>query len=261
MGQAIVRRVAYQSSILLADINEQSAQAVRDDLKDAGFDAHSSSVDVTSTESVSSLVKLATSMGKVKGLIHAAGVSPALAPASVILKVNLYGTALVLHEFGKVIEAGGSAVVIASQAGHRLDQVSSDQKTQLAKSTVEELLSLDLIKEKRFQESLQAYSLANYGISARAMAEAVRWGERRARVNTISPGVVSTPLGQKELSGPDGQKYKKMIEACPARRAGTPDEIGSLGAFLMGPESGFITGSDFLIDGGMTASYWFGEDC
>src|SRR5205085_12525418 len=95
--------------------------------------------------------------------------------------------------------------------------------------------------------------------SLRVMAEAVRWGKRGARVNSISPGIIITPLANDELTGPRGAGYRRMIDLCPAKRAGTPDEVGNVGALLMGPDGAFITGSDFLMDGGVTASYWFGQ--
>lgn len=91
------------------------------------------------------------------------------------------------------------------------------------------------------------------------MAEAVRWGKRCARVNTISPGIVITPLAKDELIGPRGEGYRRMIELCPIGRAGTPDEIATVGALLMSTDGAFITGSDFLIDGGVTSAYWYGD--
>ncbi len=176
-----------------------------------------------------------------------------------ILKVDLYGTALVLEEFGNVIERGGSGVVIASQSGHRLPPLSVAQNKALATTPVEELLGLPFLQPDQVTDTLQAYQISKRGNSLRVMAEAVRWGKRGARVNTISPGIIMTPLAKDELNGPRGEGYRRMIAISAARRAGTPDEVGSVAALLMGPDGGFITGSDFLMDGGVTAAYWFGD--
>ena len=192
------------------------------------------------------------------GLIHAAGVSPSQASPETILKVDLYGTALVLEEFGNIIAAGGAGVVISSQSGHRLPALPAEQNKALATTAVEELLRLPFLQPDKLTDSLHAYQISKRGNSLRVMAEAVRWGKRGARVNTISPGIIMTPLAKDELAGPRGAGYRRMIEASSAGRAGTPDEVATVGALLMGPDGGFITGSDFLMDGGVTAAYWFG---
>ena len=205
------------------------------------------------------LVETALKTGPVTGLMHAAGVSPSQAPPATILKVDLYGTALVLEEFGNVIARGGSGVVIASQSGHRLPALTPEEDKALALTPVEELLNLPMLQPNQVTDPLHAYQLSKRGNSLRVMAEAVRWGERGARVNTISPGIIITPLAKDELTGPRGVGYRRMIDLSPARRPGTPDEVGSVGALLMGPDGGFITGSDFLMDGGVTAAYWYGD--
>jgi len=173
--------------------------------------------------------------------------------------VDLYGTALVLEEFGKVIARGGSGVVISSQSGHRLPPLTVEQNAMLAMTPVEELLALPMLQPDQVKDSLHAYQISKRGNSLRVMAEAVLWGKRGARINTISPGIIITPLANDELNGPRGAGYRRMIEVCAAGRAGTPDEVGSVAALLMGPDGAFITGSDFLMDGGVTAAYWFGE--
>ena len=192
-------------------------------------------------------------------MIHAAGVSPSQATPEVILKVDLYGTALVLELFGEVIAEGGSAVVIASMSGHRLPPLTLEQNKALATTPTEELLSLPFLSLDKVTDPLNAYQLSKRGNSLRVMAEAVRWGKRGARVNTISPGIIITPLANDELKGPRGPGYRRMMDLSPAGRAGTPDEVGTVGALLMGADGAFITGSDILMDGGVTASYWFGE--
>lgn len=259
IGQAIARRVGVGKHVLLADMRLENAQTAADVLSNAGYDVSVATVDVSSREAVEALAKTASSKGEVTGLIHAAGVSPSQAPPSAILKVDLYGTALVLEQFGELISKGGSGVVIASQSGHRLPALPADQNKALATTPVEELLSLPFLQPDQVTDSLHAYQLSKRGNSLRVMAEAVRWGKRGARINTISPGIIMTPLAKDELSGPRGEAYRRMIEASMAGRAGTPDEVATVAALLMGAEGGFITGSDFLMDGGVTASYWYGE--
>jgi NAD(P)-dependent dehydrogenase (short-subunit alcohol dehydrogenase family) len=204
------------------------------------------------------LAATAAKLGRVTGLIHAAGVSPSQASIETILKVDLYGTALVLEEFGKVIAKGGAGVVISSQSGHRLPALTPEQNTALATTPVEQLLGLPFLAPGQVNDTLHAYQLSKRGNSLRVMAEAVRWGERGARINTISPGIIMTPLARDELTGPRGEGYQRMITLSAAGRAGTPDEVGTVAALLMGPDGGFITGSDFLMDGGVTAAYWYG---
>lgn len=259
IGQAIARRVSAGKRVLLADLRAENAQAAADVMSNAGFEVNTAVVDVASRASIQELVQAAKKLGDVSGLIHAAGVSPSQAPPATILKVDLYGTAVVLEEFGDVIARGGAGVVIASQSGHRLGALSPEQNAALATTPADELLSLPFLQPEQVKDSLHAYQLAKRGNSLRVMAEAVRWGKRGARVNTISPGIIITPLAKDELSGPRAEGYRRMIDLCPVGRAGTPDEVGSVGALLMGAEGAFITGSDFLMDGGVTASYWFGE--
>ena len=257
IGQAIARRVGAGKHLLLADLSQENADAAAKTLSEAGFEV-TKTVDVSSRGSVEALVAKAGSLGDVHGVIHAAGVSPSQASPETILKVDLYGAALVLEEFGKVIADGGAAVVIASQSGHRLPP-STAQNHALATTPVEELLKLSMLQPGEVKDSLHAYQLSQRGNSLRVMSEAVRWGKRGARINTISPGIIMTPLAKDELTGPRGAGYRRMIDGCPAKRAGTPDEVANVAALLMGAEGAFITGSDFLMDGGVTSSYWFGE--
>jgi NAD(P)-dependent dehydrogenase (short-subunit alcohol dehydrogenase family) len=259
IGQAIVRRVSAGKHVLLADIRKENADAAAKVLSDAGFTGSTATVDVTSRESIHALVELAVSIGSIWGVIHAAGVSSSQAPPATILHVDLYGTALVLEEFGNVIAAGGSGIVIASQSGPRLTSLTPEQDSALALTPVEELLKLPMLQPDKLIDPLNAYQISKRGNSLRVKAEAVRWGKRGARVNTISPGIIITPLANDELNGPRGDGYRKMLAISPAGRAGTPDEVGTIGALLMGPDGAFITGSDFLMDGGVTSAYWYGE--
>ena len=259
IGQAIARRVGAGKQVLLADLREDNARAAADLLADAGFDVSTTTADVSCREDVERLVEMAASMGPVAGLIHAAGVSPSQASPEDILHVDLYGTALLLDRVGDVIEPGGSGVVISSQSGHRLPALTAEEDEALATTPVEELLGLPLLQLDKVTDSLHAYQLAKRANVLRVMAEAVRWGKRGARVNAISPGIIFTPLARDELSGPRGAGYHRMLDLSPVGRGGTPDEVANVAALLMGPEGAFITGSDFLMDGGVTASYFYGE--
>ena len=244
---------------MLADLHQANADLAADVMQDAGFDVSTTTVDVSSRDSVLALVEAATARGEVSGLVHAAGVSPSQAPPEAILAVDLYGTAVVLEEFGKVIARGGAGVVIASQSGHRLGALTPEQNTALATVPADDLLELPMLQPDQVTDTLHAYQLAKRGNALRVMAEAVKWGKRGARVNTISPGIIITPLAADELTGPRGEGYRRMLDQSPAGRAGTPDEVATVAALLMGPDGAFITGSDFLMDGGVTASYFFGE--
>ncbi len=259
IGQAIARRVSAGKKVLLADISQANADAAAEVLKDAGFDVTTTTVDIASRKSIHALVEKATALGDVVGVIHAAGVSPSQASPEKILAVDLHGTAVILEEFGHVIARGGSCIVIASQSGHRLGSLTAEQDKALATTPADELLALPMLQPGEVKDSLHAYQLAKRGNVLRVKAEAVRWGKRGARVNAISPGIIITPLANDELSGARGAGYRRMIDLCPAGRAGTPDEVGNVGALLMGPDGAFITGSDFLMDGGVTASWFCGE--
>ena len=259
IGQAIARRVSAGKHVLLADLRQDNLDAAATVLRDAGFKVSTAIVDVSSRQSVHALVEAATAIGDITGVIHAAGVSPSQALPATILKVDLYGTALVLEEFGNVIARGGAGVVISSQSGHRLPALTPEQNKALATTPADELLALPMLQLDKVTDPLNAYQISKRGNSLRVMAEAVRWGKRGARVNTISPGIIFTPLARDELTGPRGAGYRRMIELSPAGRGGTPDEVGVVGALLMGPDGTFITGSDFLMDGGVTAAYWYGE--
>jgi NAD(P)-dependent dehydrogenase (short-subunit alcohol dehydrogenase family) len=259
IGVAIARRVSAGKHILLADLRQENSDAAAEVLTNAGFEVSTANIDVSSREGVESLAEKAAGIGDITGVIHAAGVSPSQAPVAAVLKVDMYGTALVLEVFGNVIARGGSGVVIASQSGHRLGALTDEQNKLLATTPADQLLSLPMLQPDQVRDTLHAYQLSKRGNSLRVMAESVRWSKRGARVNTISPGIIITPLAIDELKGPRGEGYRRMIEGCPVGRAGTSDEVANVAALLMGPDGAFITGSDFLMDGGVTSSYFFGE--
>jgi len=257
IGQAIARRIGAGRHVVLADLHPENADAAAKILLDAGFEVSKIAVDISSRESIRKLIEHAQEFGPITNLINAAGVSPSQAPVSVILKVDLYGTAVLLEEFSKVIADGGSGIIISSQSGHRLGALSETENMQLATTSTEELLELPFIKN--ITDTLKAYQYSKRCNVLRVMYEATRWGKRDATINSISPGVIITPLANDELNGPRGEGYRKMLSLCPAGRAGTPDEVGELAEFLMSKRGRFITGSDYLIDGGTTASYWYGD--
>ena len=258
IGVAIARRISAGKHVLIADLRAEATEAAATVLRDAGFAASTATVDVSSRPSIQAVVKQATDLGDVTGLVHAAGVSPSQALPETILAVDLYGTAVLLEEFGNVIAPGGAGVVIASQSGHRLPALTAEEDEGLATTPADNLLALPMLQPDRVTDPLNAYQIVKRCKALRVKAEAVRWGERGARVNAISPGIIITPLARDELSGPRGAGYRRMIEGCPAKRAGTPDEVATVAALLMGPDGAFITGSDILMDGGVTASYSYG---
>ena len=257
IGLAIIRRVSAGKHIVLADYSMKNAQKAARTLEDAGFECSTIQCDLGSKEDIVRLVEIATSKGDVVNLVNAAGVSPSQAPVEEILRVDLYGTSVLLEEFGMVIAEGGSGIVISSQSGHRLPALPEEQNEALATTPVDKLLELPFLKD--INDTLKAYQYSKRCNVLRVMYEATRWGKRGATVNSISPGIIITPLANDELHGPRKDGYLKMIEGMPARRAGTPDEVGDLAEFLMSSRGRFISGADLLIDGGCTASYWYGD--
>ena len=257
IGQAIVRRIGAGKHIVLADKRLEAAQTAAQTLEDAGFETSAIAADLASRESILSLIEHAQKFGDIMNLVNAAGVSPSQASVETILKVDLYGTSVLLEEFGKVIADGGSGVVISSQSGHRLHALTEEENTALAIAPTEELLKLPFITV--ITDTLKAYQYSKRCNVLRVMGEAQKWARRGATVNSISPGIIITPLANDELKGPRGEGYRKMLSLCPCGRAGTPDEVGDLAEFLMSSRGRWITGSDFLIDGGTTASYFYGD--
>lgn len=258
IGLAIARRIGTGMKIVVSDKSASNAASAALLLNNAGFDAVELSCDISSKESVAELIKFAKNLGPITAFVNAAGVSPSQASIETILGVDLYGTAMLLEEIGKVIEPNGVAVTISSQSGHRMTALGEEKDRLLATTPVEELLSLDFLQPKNISNTLHAYQLAKRCNVKRVMAEAVKWGTKKARINSISPGIIVTPLAIDEFNGPRGGFYKEMFAKCPAGRPGTADEVADLAQLIMDPRSSFITGSDFLIDGGATASYFYG---
>ena len=258
ISMAIARRMGYGKKIILGDKNENNAQAVAEIMNQAGFDVEPFVMDMSSRTSIQAMVQKATEYGEVKYLICGAGVSPSQAPIEVILQVDLYGTAVLMEEVGKVIALGGAGVIISSQSGHRMPALTPEQDRALAMTPTEDLLKLDFLQPEKIKDTLHAYQLAKRCNEKRTMYEAVRWGERGARINDIAPGIIVTPLAIDEFNGPRGDFYKNMFAKCPAGRPGTADEVADVAELLMSERAQFITGSTFLVDGGATASYYYG---
>lgn len=258
IGMAIARRIGYGKKILIGDKNPEHAQAIAKTMGDAGFDVEAVEMDLSSRESILNIIAKAKEFGDITALINAAGVSPSQAPIEAILNVDLYGTAVLLEEVGKAIKEGGVGVTISSQSGHRMPALSAEVDAQLATTPTEELLNLEVLKPENIKDTLHAYQMAKRCNEKRVMAEAVKWGKKGARINSISPGIVVTPLAVDEFNGPRGDFYKNMFAKCPAGRPGTADEIANVAELLMSDKAAFITGADFLIDGGATASYFYG---
>lgn len=259
IGMAIARRIGYGKKIIVGDKNLENANSIAKTMNDAGFDVLAVECDISSRESILKLISKGQEYGEIAYLINAAGVSPSQASIETILKVDLYGTAVLLEEVGKVIKEGGVGVTISSQSGKRMPQLGNVIDEQLAITPTEELLNLDVLKVENVKDTLHAYQLAKRCNEKRVMYEACRWGEKGARINSISPGIIVTPLAIDEFNGTRGDFYKNMFAKCPAGRPGTADEVGVLAELIMGPQGAFITGSDFLIDGGATASYYYGK--
>lgn len=258
ISMAIARRTGFGKKIVIGDKNPENCNAIAEIMKKAGFDVEPMTMDLSNKDSITEFIAKASEFGEIKYLVNGAGVSPSQASVETILSVDLFGTAVLLEEVGKVIAKGGSGVTISSQSGFRMPQLTPQQDRALATTAPSELLSLDLLKKENIKDTLHAYQLAKRCNEKRVMYEAVRWGERGARINAIAPGIIVTPLAIDEFNGPRGDFYKNMFRKCPAGRPGTADEIATIAKLLLGDEGAFITGSTFLADGGATASFYYG---
>lgn len=258
IGMAIARRMGYGKKIIIGDRKKENADETALVMNRAGFDAVAVEMDLASRESIGTLIAEAGQYGEITMLVNAAGVSPSQASVETILKVDLYGTAVLLEEVGKVIAAGGVGITISSQSGHRMPALTPEADELLATTPTEELLALEMLQPGNIRDTLHAYQMAKRCNVKRVMAEAVKWGQKGARINSISPGIIVTPLALDEFNGPRGDFYKNMFAKCPASRPGTADEVANVAELLMSDRGAFITGADFLIDGGATASFFYG---
>lgn len=258
ISMAIAIRLGYGKKIIIGDKNIDNANRITKIMNDAGFDVIPVEMDLSSRKSILKMIKVAQNYGEISMLVNGAGVSPSQASIETILKVDLYGTAVLLEEIGKVIKDGGVGVTISSQSGHRMPALGVEIDEMLAITETNKLLDLEVLQPHNIQDTLHAYQLAKRCNEKRVMAEAIKWGQKGARINAISPGIIVTPLAIDEFNGPRGDFYKNMFAKCPAGRPGTADEVANVAELLMGPQGAFITGADFLIDGGATAAYFYG---
>jgi len=258
ISMAIARRVGFGKKIVLGDKSMKNCETIAKIMNDAGYDVEPFEMDLSDRASIKAMISKAQEYGEIKYMVNGAGVSPSQAPIEAILKVDLYGTAVLLEEVGKVIAHGGAGVTISSQSGWRMPQLTPEQDRQLAITPTEELLSLEILQPENIRDTLHAYQMAKRCNEKRVMYECVRWGERGARLNDIAPGIIVTPLAIDEFNGPRGDFYKNMFAKCPAGRPGTADEMANIAELLMSDAGAFITGSTFLADGGATASYYYG---
>ena len=258
ISMALARRTGFGKKIVLGDKKIANAEAIAKIMNDAGYDVTPFEMDLSSRESIQAIIAKAQEFGEIKYMINGAGVSPSQAPVEDILKVDLYGTAVLLEEVGKVIAEGGAGITISSQSGWRMPQLTPEEDRALAMTPAEELLDLEILQPENIKDTLHAYQLAKRCNEKRVMYECIRWGERGARLNDIAPGIIVTPLAIDEFNGPRGDFYKDMFARCPAGRPGTADEMANIAELLMSDAASFITGSTFLADGGATASYYYG---
>lgn len=258
MGRAIASRIGSGRLVLLADVSEAALGSAAASLRDAGHQVMPQPVDVTSRRSVAALADVAAGLGPVRYLAHTAGVSPAQASRQAIIDVDLSGAAFAIEEIGRVIAPGGAGVLIASMAAQMLGTaifgtLTAEQQDQVRHAAADDLASLPCAAAGQFPSRAHAYGFAKLVTQIRVQAACAAWGQRGARINSVSPGVISTPMGHAELESSSAPMIQAMIEGSPARRVGTPEDVAAAVEFLLGPMATFITGTDLLLDGGVTA--------
>lgn len=256
MGQAIARRLGSGSTLLLADVNEGLLNRFADVMRGEGHEVHARQVDVSDPESVADLAQVAGTFGAVRRLAHTAGLSPVQAATEAVLRVDLFGVAYVLEAFESVMAPGGAGVVIASMAGTMsAASLTPEEEIQLACSPAGELPTSAVV----LAHGEEGYGFAKRANQLRVKGASIPWGRRNVRINSISPGIISTPMGLAELEGPSGAAMQAMIDSSALRRKGTPDDIAAAADFLLGPAAAFITGTDLLVDGGEVAAISTGQ--
>ena len=253
MGTAVARRLGAGRTVLLADVHDEALAAAAQALRAEGLEVSTHPVDVGRPDSVEGLAEAADSLGRIGAVVHTAGLSPVQVSPAAIVHVDLVGTALMLDVFGRVIAPGGAGVFVASMAGS-MASLDPDLERRLATTPAAELADLSELSAEALGDAATAYVTAKRGNQLRVRAAAASWGVRGARVNSLSPGVIATPMGEAELSGPTGDVMRQMITDSPTGRIGTPHDIAAAVAFLVGPDAGFITGTDLLVDGGVVAT-------
>lgn len=259
IGMAIAKREGAGKTILLSDINETILAKAAQELIDIGYVVETQQVDVSSFSSVEALALKAVSLGNVLQLVNTAGLSPNMASVEKLLEVDLVGAVYVLEAFGKIIAQGGAGIHISSMAGHMIPALGAETDKALMETPADQLMSLPLLQPSNVPNTTFAYCLSKRANHLRIQAESLKWAERGGRVNSISPGIILTALAKHELDSPIGDGYRAMINNSAAKRVGTVDEVATLAHYLLGPDSGFVTGSDFLMDGGVIAAMKTGK--
>ena len=258
MGTAIVRRIAAGKKILLGDISEKTLERVGDDLLRSGYDVQTMVVNALLKDSVETFANRAAELGPVMYFIDTAGASPNQARPEHIVNLDMIGTGYAIDAFGKVMAPGGAGLIISSQAAY-MYPITNEDELQIVNATTEQLAELPIVKNVAMQNSGLAYMIAKRVNHLQAQrAAATSWAERRARINSISPGIIVTPLAYDEFNA-NGEGYQAMIDASAARRVASSDEIADAAAFLLGEHASFVNGTDLLIDGGVIASIRTGK--
>ncbi|MDI6901540.1 MAG: SDR family oxidoreductase [Anaerosomatales bacterium] len=257
MGVAIARRLGAGRTLVLADFAKGLLEQVTEQLRGEGHDVHAVRTDISRLESVRELVAKADAVGDFRAVVHTAGLSPVQASPAAIVSVDVMGTAYVLDAFCEIARPGSVAVCIASMAG-TMAELPPETEHALAVTPSAELEKLPVLDPANLDPGT-AYSIAKRANQARVRAMSVVWGARGGRVVSVSPGVISTPMGQQELAGPSGDQMRAMIAASGVKRIGTPDDIAVAVEFLVGHGASFITGTDILVDGGTVAALAYGR--
>ena len=255
IGVAIARRIGKDKKIFIADNRIENSEAVAKTLREIGYDCVACVCDISSRDSIK---KMLDQVGEISMFANSAGVTPDRAPKELILKINLYGTAVLLEEVGKAVKSGGTGITITSQAERELPALTPEQDYQLGATATDDLLKLDLLQPENIRDSLHAYQLAKRCNLRRVLSEAVKWGNKKARINAISPGLLVTPASYAVFNGDQKKSYDETFSKIPSGRAGMVDEVACTAEFLLNPANPFITGADILVDGGTTASYFYG---
>lgn len=254
MGAAIAHRLAKGRQLWIADFSETGLAAVVRSLRDEGHTVEGHQLDIVDFRAVAKFAKAAAIAGHIDAIIHTAGLSPTQAKTKRIFEVDVLGFANVMEAFYQVASEGTAFVGISSMASYLAPEGFLSQALQVhfATAPLDKILvhpELDIETE-----NMMSYSIAKMGNRLRVQATARAWGSKGARINTISPGVIATPMGDLEWKGESGKHMRAMVEGSASHRKGTSDEIAGAAVFLVGPDSTFITGTDILVDGGVVCS-------
>lgn len=249
MGKAIARRFGHQGHLLLVDVNEERLIRTANELALEGIKSITTrKVDITNEEQVNELATITEEIGELGAVIHTAGLSPTMGEPRRILEVNSVGTALILQAFLPIATRESVAVCIASSAGHsvpRNDAYNSILTHPLAPEF------LNRMEQMSQGDSGTAYAFSKLGVLLMVEDQAWEWGQKGARIVSLSPGTINTPMGRQEASKQEAMKV--LLANTPLGREGEADEIASAVQFLCGSDASYITGTDILVDGGTTA--------